>query len=66
MRFPDPSKGLGMCPHVNETTLRIQYARLLARLVGDSIERVASRDISIRSAWSILPLPTGLSPRSIV
>lgn len=66
MRFLDPSKGLGMCPHVNETTLRIQYARLLARLVGDSIERVASRDISIRSAWSILPLPTGLSPRSIV
>jgi hypothetical protein len=30
--------------------------------LGDSIERVASRDISVRSAWSILPLPIGLSP----
>lgn len=45
--------------------LRSQYARLLARIAGDSIERVASRDLTVRSAWSILPLPTGLSPDSV-
>lgn len=52
-------------PHVNEIVLRSEYARLFARVLGDSIERVASRDISVRSAWSILPLPIGLSPDSI-
>lgn len=52
-------------PHVNEIVLRSEYARLLARISGDYIERVASRDITVRSAWSVLPLPSGLSPRSI-
>jgi hypothetical protein len=52
-------------PHVNEIVLRSEYARLFARMLGDSIERVASRDISVRSAWSILPLPIGLSPDSL-
>lgn len=50
---------------VNEVVLRSEYARLLARVLGDSIERVASRDLTVRSAWSILPLPIGLSPDSI-
>lgn len=61
----DPRRGSRPGGHVNDILLRPQYARLLARLVGDSIERVASRDISIRSAWSILPLPIGLSPDSV-
>lgn len=60
-----PNNEVGLCPHVNEQVLRVEYARLFARLLGDSIERVASRDITVRSAWSILPLPIGLSPDGV-
>lgn len=58
-------RGWGDTSDVESLVLRSQYARLLARIAGDSIERVASRDITVRSAWSILPLPFGLSPEYI-
>lgn len=68
--WPSPEKIRGQdksCQdrRVSEQASRIEYARLFARLQGDSIERVASRDIIIRSAWSIIPLPIGLSPDSL-
>jgi len=37
-------------------TVRSEYSRLLARVVGDSVDRIAIRGIMLKMAWSYIPL----------
>jgi len=39
----------------------LEYARLLARVVGDSVERIAIRDVMSKMAWSDLPYKSALA-----
>jgi hypothetical protein len=68
--FPSENASLGInpgkrAPLRKDSSFRnrvsSEYARLLARVVGDSVERIAIRDLASKMAWSDLPYNSALA-----
>jgi len=42
-------------PSLVHLRIRSEYSRLLARVVGDSVDRIAIRNFMLKMAWSVIP-----------
>lgn len=58
---PDCRRNRSVLGKARLTLLGSGYPRLLARIVGDTVERIAIRNVMLKMAWSELPILTALA-----